>query len=135
MEELLRFEHVSFAYEDSTEQRPALRDCSVSIGAGERVAVLGSNGAGKSTFFLLANGVLYAKEGTIFFHGEPVGRKKQELNRLRRGGGLVFQDPDVHTLGGAAGEGGGAAWGGGGRRIWWSGVGGGGRGGNQAQGG
>ena len=77
MEELLRFEHVSFAYEDGAERRLALRDCSVSIGAGERIAVLGSNGAGKSTFFLLANGVLCPKEGTVFFHGEPVGRKKQ----------------------------------------------------------
>ena len=32
MEELLRFEHVSFAYEDGAEQRLALKDCSVSIG-------------------------------------------------------------------------------------------------------
>ena len=104
MEELLRFEHVSFAYEDGAERRLALRDCSVSIGAGERIAVLGSNGAGKSTFFLLANGVLCPKEGTVFFHGEPVGRKKQELNRLRRGVGLVFQDPDVQILGGTVEE-------------------------------
>ncbi len=104
MGELLRFEHVSFAYEDGTEQRPALKDCSVSIRAGERIAVLGSNGAGKSTFFLLANGVLSPKEGSILFHGEPVGRKKQELNRLRRGVGLVFQDPDVQILGGTVEE-------------------------------
>ena len=66
--------------------------------------MLGSNGAGKSTFFLLANGVLCPKEGTVFFHGEPVGRKKQELNRLRRGVGLVFQDPDVQILGGTVEE-------------------------------
>lgn len=104
MEELLRFEHVSFAYEDGTERRLALRDCSVSIRAGERVAVLGGNGAGKSTFFLLANGVLCPKKGTVFFRGEPVGRKKQELNRLRRGVGLVFQDPDVQILGGTVEE-------------------------------
>ena len=104
MEELLRFEHVSFAYEDGAERRLALKDCSVSIRAGERVAVLGSNGAGKSTFFLLANGVLCPKQGNIFFHGEPVGRKKQELNRLRRGVGLVFQDPDVQILGGTVEE-------------------------------
>lgn len=104
MGELLRFEHVSFAYEDGAEQRLALRDCSVSIQAGERVAVLGSNGAGKSTFFLLANGVLCPKQGNIIFHGEPVGRKKQELNRLRRGVGLVFQDPDIQILGGTVEE-------------------------------
>lgn len=104
MGELLRFEHVSFVYEDGTKQRPALRECSVSIGAGERVAVLGGNGAGKSTFFLLANGVLCPKEGSVFFHGEIVGRKRQELNRLRRGVGLVFQDPDVQILGGTVEE-------------------------------
>ena len=55
MEEILRFEHVSYAYE---EEREALLDVCVKVCAGERVAVLGSNGAGKSTFFLLANGVL-----------------------------------------------------------------------------
>ena len=104
MKELLRFEHVSFTYEDGTEHRLALKDCSVSIGAGERVAVLGGNGAGKSTFFLLANGVLCPKQGNVFFHGEIVGRKRQELNRLRRGVGLVFQDPDVQILGGTVEE-------------------------------
>lgn len=104
MEEILRFERVSFSYEDGTEQRPALRECSVSIGAGERVAVLGGNGAGKSTFFLLANGVLCPKDGNVFFRGKIVGRKRQELNRLRRGVGLVFQDPDVQILGGTVEE-------------------------------
>ena len=53
MEEILRFEHVSYAYE---EEREALLDVCVKVCAGERVAVLGSNGAGKSTFFLLARG-------------------------------------------------------------------------------
>ncbi|WP_419565998.1 hypothetical protein [Ruthenibacterium lactatiformans] len=47
MEEILRFEHVSYAYE---EEREALLDVCVKVCAGERVAVLGSNGAGKSTF-------------------------------------------------------------------------------------
>ena len=77
MEEILRFEHVSYAYE---EEREALLDVCVKVCAGERVAVLGSNGAGKSTFFLLANGV------------------------LRRGVGLVFQDPEVQLLGGSVEE-------------------------------
>ena len=74
------------------------------IHSGDYLCIVGENGAGKSTFFLLANGVLCPKEGTVFFHGEPVGRKKQELNRLRRGVGLVFQDPDVQILGGTVEE-------------------------------
>lgn len=104
MEELLRFEHVTFAYEGGGGQGPALEDCSVAICPGERIAVLGGNGAGKSTFFLLANGVLRPGEGTVFFRGEAVGGGRRELNRLRRGVGLVFQDPDVQILGGTVEE-------------------------------
>ena len=104
MEELLRFEQVSYAYEDGTGDRTALKNCSVSIRAGERIAVLGANGAGKSTFFLLANGVLRPRTGTVFFQGTPVGTSRRELNRLRRGVGLVFQDPDVQILGGTVEE-------------------------------
>ena len=102
MEELLRFENVSFAYEEGREEYPALRGCSVTVSAGERIAVLGENGAGKSTFFLLANGVLRPWEGPVYFLGHPVGRR--ELNDLRRGVGLVFQDPDVQILGGTVEE-------------------------------
>lgn len=102
MEELLRFENVSFAYEEGRGEYPALCGCSVTVSAGERIAVLGENGAGKSTFFLLANGVLRPWEGTVYFLGHPVGRR--ELNDLRRGVGLVFQDPDVQILGGTVEE-------------------------------
>lgn len=41
MEELLRFENVSFAYEEGREEYPALCGCSVTVSAGERIAVLG----------------------------------------------------------------------------------------------
>lgn len=104
MEELLRLEHVSYTYEEGTEPRPALTDCTVTVCTGERIAVLGGNGAGKSTFFLLSNGVLRPKAGTILFRGEAVGGGKRALNRLRRGVGLVFQDPDVQILGGTVEE-------------------------------
>lgn len=102
MEELLRFEKVSFAYEEGREDQPALTDCTVTVNAGERIAVLGANGAGKSTFFLLANGVLRPRQGTIYFQGQAVGQR--ELKALRRGVGLVFQDPDVQILGGTVEE-------------------------------
>ena len=77
MEEILRFEHVSYAYE---EEREALLDVCVKVCAGERVAVLGSNGAEKSTFFLLANGVLRPGAGRILFRGAPVGGGAKQLN-------------------------------------------------------
>lgn len=104
MEELLRFEKVSFAYEEGREDQPALTDCTVTVSAGERIAVLGANGAGKSTFFLLANGVLSPRSGTILLNGKPVGKKEKQRMPLRRSVGLVFQDPDVQLLAGTVEE-------------------------------
>ena len=78
----------------------ALTDFSVTVRAGERIAVLGENGAGKSTFFLLANGVLRPEKGTVLWNGVPIGRDVKSLNALRKSVGLVFQDPDVQILAG-----------------------------------
>ena len=103
MEELLRFEQVSYHY-DSGDGREALFPISVSLMMGEKIAVLGSNGAGKSTFFLLANGVLCPCSGTIALQGEPVGKREKQRMQLRRNIGLVFQDPDVQLLAGTVEE-------------------------------
>ena len=97
MEEILQLQQVSYSYE---EHKDALSDCTVCIGTGERIAVLGNNGAGKSTFFLLANGVLTPRCGQIILDGQPVGKTNKEKNRLRRSVGLVFQEPDVQILAG-----------------------------------
>ena len=101
---MLEFQEVSFQYETGDGDHEALSPLSVTLREGERVAVLGSNGAGKSTFFLLANGVLRPHSGTIRLDGEPVGRRSRDLLRLRRAVGLVFQDPDVQFLAGTVEE-------------------------------
>lgn len=103
MKELLTFEQVSYHY-DSGGEREALFPLSVRLREGEKIAVLGSNGAGKSTFFLLANGVLSPRSGTILLNGEPVGKKEKQRMQLRRSVGLVFQDPDVQLLAGTVEE-------------------------------
>ena len=90
MEEILRFEHVSYAYE---EEREALLDVCVKVCAGERVAVLGSNGAGKSTFFLLANGVLRPGAGRILFQGRAGGRRRKAAERAAPGRGACVPGP------------------------------------------
>ena len=77
----MRLENVSYTYPDGP---TAVKNLSVSIHKGERVAVLGCNGAGKSTFFLLCNGVLEPAKGTIYCSGSPVTRKKKDLLELRR---------------------------------------------------
>ena len=55
MAEILRFEKVSYSYDG---ERDALKNVDVTIYQGERIAILGNNGAGKSTFFLCANGTV-----------------------------------------------------------------------------
>ena len=101
MKEIIRFEHVSYTYEDG---RQALCDLSATFHSGEKVAILGENGAGKSTFFLLCNGVLPPTTGQVFLEGQLVTTKRQSLNTLRRSVGFVFQDPDVQILAGTVEE-------------------------------
>ncbi|MDD4850477.1 MAG: ABC transporter ATP-binding protein [Gemmiger sp.] len=100
--EILRMEGVCYRYEGS--DTPALQNCTLALHAGERATVLGNNGAGKSTFFLLANGVRRPTAGTLWLNGQPVGKKAAEQNALRRSVGLVFQDPEVQLLGGTVEE-------------------------------
>ena len=94
-EPILQLEHVSYTYPDGP---LAVEDLSVSIEKGERVAVLGRNGAGKSTFFLLCNGILEPSEGTIRCGGKPLNRNKKDLTELRRRVGIVFQEAENQIL-------------------------------------
>ena len=93
---LLRLEEISYVYPRGG--RPALQDITVNIGAGERITVLGGNGAGKSTFFLCCNGVAPPTKGQIYLEGNKIGRSSAELRKLRSSVGLVFQDPDAQMI-------------------------------------
>ena len=95
-EPILTLDRVSYAYRD---QAPALEDASLTLGAGERVALLGANGAGKSTLFLLCNGVLHPTGGQVLLDGAPVGHREKDLVPLRQAVGLVFQNPEDQLLG------------------------------------
>ena len=92
-EEILRTEQLAFEYQSG---RPVLQKLSLSIHQGEKIAVMGSNGAGKSTFFLNLNGVLWPKEGKIVYRGKQIGKK--DLNHLRKHVGFVFQDADNQMI-------------------------------------
>ncbi len=85
----LAFEGVTYAYPDG---HVALRDVSLEIAPGERVAVLGPNGSGKSTLVLHCNGILQPTRGSVQVHGVPATGRN--LPDVRRNVGLVFQDPD-----------------------------------------
>jgi len=98
MKEILKLEHVDYRYED---RYPALVDVCVTIHMGERIAVLGGNGAGKSTFFLCCNGVQRPQNGKIYLRGREVTWSKQNTMLLRQAVGLVFQEPDSQIIAGS----------------------------------
>jgi cobalt/nickel transport system ATP-binding protein len=85
---ILAITDLVFSYPDGTR---ALAGVSVSVLRGERVAVVGANGAGKSTFLLHLNGLLRG-QGRIAVDG--VVLDKHSLSAIRRRVGFVFQDPD-----------------------------------------
>ncbi len=92
-EKLLETSHLMFAY-DRTGQ--TLKDINITIYKQEKIAVLGANGAGKTTFFLNLNGVREPTGGDIRYRGEVIGRKNK--NRLRSNVGIVFQDADSQII-------------------------------------
>lgn len=71
-----------------------LRGCSLALARGRRHALLGANGAGKSTVLRHLNGLLRPGAGLLRHDGRPVGGTRAELADLRRRVGLVFQDPE-----------------------------------------
>jgi len=98
MGELLKVENISYHYDNDY---IALKNASAAFRTGETVAVLGGNGAGKSTFFLCCNGVLRPQSGRIFFKGDEISKSKKDINKLRQAVGLVFQDPDSQIIAGS----------------------------------
>lgn len=89
---LIEIKNLFFAYEEKL----VLKDINLSIKRGERIAVMGSNGAGKSTFFLNLNGVLQPEKGEIWLEGKRVGKK--DFKELRKKVGFVFQDADSQII-------------------------------------
>jgi ABC-type multidrug transport system fused ATPase/permease subunit len=83
------FENVSFGYKESI--RNALNDVNISIKKGEVVALVGSSGAGKSTFVDLLPRFYDVTNGTISIDG--INLKDMTIDSLRSLFGIVSQDP------------------------------------------
>lgn len=74
-------------------KRPALDGVDVSIGAGERVAIVGPSGAGKTTLLRLLGATLRPSLGEVRIDGRDVVRRPVgEVRRLRTRLGFVHQD-------------------------------------------
>lgn len=94
MEEiLLQAENLCYSYGQG---KQVLKEINITVRKGERIVVLGSNGAGKSTCFLNLNGVYRPDSGRILYRGQEIGKK--DLNQLRKNVGIVFQDADNQII-------------------------------------
>jgi cobalt/nickel transport system ATP-binding protein len=93
---LLKFERVNYTYSGS--QHPAIADLSIEIPSGKRCALIGQNGCGKSTLFLLANGLYQPQQGQIFWQQQLVKYDRRSLMKLRQQVGLVFQNPEQQIV-------------------------------------
>ena len=87
---IIEFRGVSKTYQTGTH---ALEDVNISIAKGEFVFVVGSSGAGKSTFMKLIMREEKANTGKIIVNGfNLTGMKRKQVPMLRRTMGIVFQD-------------------------------------------
>jgi cobalt/nickel transport system ATP-binding protein len=86
---IVEVKDLQYTYPDGNS---ALRGISFRITHGENVAIIGANGAGKSTMLLHLNGCLIPEVGTVRIGDLPLTKKT--LQHVRRTVGMVFQDPD-----------------------------------------
>ncbi|WP_119675100.1 ABC transporter ATP-binding protein [Deinococcus sp. RM] len=83
----LRFEGVTFGYDPA---RPILRDVTLHIPAGQRVALLGESGAGKSTLLALVTRTFDPQGGRVTLDGHDL--RDLTLRSLRQNAAVMAQD-------------------------------------------
>lgn len=91
--DIFRFNGVSYGY---MKDKPILREITFSIREGRKTAIVGANGAGKSTILFHLNGLFTQQQGDIFFRGEKLDKKLRK--KLYQHVGIVFQDPDDQII-------------------------------------
>ena len=93
---LLEFEDIYYTYPGTTQ--PAIDLLTLRIPQGKRCAVIGQNGCGKTTLFLLANGLYKPQQGSIRYGGKRLKYDRKSLIDLRQRVGLVFQNPEQQLI-------------------------------------
>ncbi len=88
-EPLIVLQDVSFSYGS----RKVLEGVNFSLRAGERIALIGDNGAGKTSFLQLMVGLHKPQSGQLFAFGRE-RRQEKDFRDVRARAGLLFQDSD-----------------------------------------
>jgi cobalt/nickel transport system ATP-binding protein len=95
-EYLLEFEDVDYRYPLAT--APALQGLSLRLPKHKKTALIGQNGCGKSTLFLIADGLAKPDRGIVTLDNVPLTFDRAALKRWRQRVGLVFQDPEQQLV-------------------------------------
>ena len=95
MSEIIKVEHLAYTYPgvDDTPGVHVFEDMNLSIEEGSFVAVLGTNGCGKSTLAKHFNSILLPSGGKVYVCGYDTS-DEDRLIAIRRRVGMVFQNPD-----------------------------------------
>ena len=88
----VRFDHVTFGYDPD---KAVLHDISLFAEPGQKIAFVGSTGAGKTTITNLINRFYDIQQGTITYDGIDV--REIRKNSLRKSLGIVLQDTHLFT--------------------------------------
>lgn len=89
---MLRFEDVSFQYAEAV----TVSHLDFHIRKGDFTALIGANGAGKSTISKLCNGLLKPTSGRVLVRGRD--SRTAKTSQLSRFVGFLFQNPDRADL-------------------------------------
>lgn len=95
-EYLLELEQVYYTYTGANKN--ALNGLTLKIPTGKKCALIGQNGCGKTTLFLLANGLYKPNKGSVIWQGKPIEYNRKSLMQLRQQVGLIFQDPEQQLV-------------------------------------
>lgn len=90
----LRMENVSFSYAGT--DKDVLKNISLHIGKGEKIALVGHNGSGKSTLVKLLLHLYEPREGSVTLNGKELG--DYEMSSLAEQFAVVFQEPKLLSL-------------------------------------
>lgn len=81
---------------------PALCGINMTIQAGEKIAVIGANGTGKSTLLHLLDGLIFPNSGKVMAFGQDLSEQSlneaQSAHRFRSRVGMVFQNADIQLF-------------------------------------
>ncbi|AFY96695.1 energy-coupling factor ABC transporter ATP-binding protein [Chamaesiphon minutus] len=95
-EYLLEFQDIYYSYPMAT--APTLQGLSLRLPKYKKTALIGQNGCGKSTMFLIADGLVKPDRGVVTLDNLPLSFDRAALKRWRQRVGLVFQDPEQQLV-------------------------------------